>query len=470
MTPASFGTGPPEPTATPGVPVTISLTSTLKTSVYSTTDGDPNLIFPTQPGQGLFPSNSLPASMPAQATSHAGPTPHPTGSPGGGNPGNGNPGGSGGGGQISIPGLGAIVTSALAANPTPNPGDDGAGDRGSGIGGVIASIWQNHGGAGSGGSGGSSGGSAPGNPGAIVNNVPVGPGQSGEIVIGGSTYQAAPTSRIVTANGQTFTILPSNGGVVAPGGMTIPASAPIITPGPSFILGSQPVSINPSNPSQVVVDGSTINIPSSGSTVFAISGTTFTLGPSAIIEGTSTIALAVPTAPPTFTAETVDGIPFDIGSTLAIINGQTVTIGPGATLTTLTIGSETITAGPDGLIFPGTTVEPLPTTEVVDGITFGLQPSDVVISGTTYPFDHPTTLVLGPETIVIGTGGVIVEGSTTMTLEGFTTTIAAPSLTQGVSKVSATAKATTTTGAATHFPVQAYGGLLGVLVAVVGLL
>ena len=462
-------------------PSTISLTSTKKTSVLLPSSTGPAVQWPTQSPNG-HPSQ-MPATNGVMPTFPGQPGLLPTGSAGG-NPGGGG-GGGGGGGDIDLPGLGQIVTSALGAGHSPGPGSgpsgnqpgsspggsgpsgSGAGSPGSGVGGIIDWIWQSHGGSSQG------GGSGPslGNNGAVVNNVPVNQGQGNDIIIGGSTFQAAPTPRPVTVNGQTFTILPSNAGVVAPGGMTIPA-APAVTPGPSLNLGSQTFSINPSNPSQVIIDGSTVNLPTAGSTLLTISGTTFTLNPTAIVAGSSTVPLPVLTAAPAFSAETVDGIPFDLGSTLAVIDGHTVAIGPGATSTTIVVGSETIIAGPNGLIFPHTTVEPLPSIEVIDGITFGLQPTDVVISGTTYPFAHPTTLVLGgTETVVIGTDGVVVEGST-LSLGGSMTSTPAPSPTKGVSKASATgARPTASTGAAAAGPaVHIYGGVLGIFVAAVGLL
>ena len=329
-------------------------------------------------------------------------------------------------------------------------------------------------GSGSPGFSGGSGGSNPGlslGSGVVVNGVPVNQGPSNGIVIGSSTFQEAPAPQTVNINGETFTVLPSNAGVVAPGGLTIPP-APGITAGPSLTLGSGTFSVNPTNPSQVIMDGSTIQIPAAGSTVFAISGTTYTVEPTAIISGSSTIPLPPAAGPAaTFSAETVDGLTFDLGSTLAVISGTTAAIGFGAPSSTLTVGTETITAGPEGLIFPDTTVAPLPSTEVVDGITFGLQPTDVVISGTTYDFDRPTTLVLGTETVIIGTDGVVLPHTTLDLITSSTL----PTLTQVAPKETAATspKASPTNGAdggpKPRGSIKIYWFLLATFVAVLGL-
>lgn len=417
---------PPAPiTIIPHFSSTVTFTSTKKTSVVLTAPSGPPVEFPTNPPN---PPNQRPETSPL-------PTPPVNSSPQRG-PGP-SPGLQPSEASFSVGGPGQLVSSALAAahssGPVPDPASRPQGP-----------------GSGGGSSGGSSPGSASGpslGDGAVVNGIPVSQGSSSDIVIGRSTFHPTSTPTAAVINGQTFTILPSNAGVVAPGGITIPASPPLITPAPSFPSG---IELNPSNPNQVLIDGTPISIPSSGSTIVTISGTAYALNPTdLIIGGSSTLAfssLSTSLAGDIFSAETIDGIAFDIGSTLAVIDGQTILIGPGAPTSTLVVGSETIIAGPNGLIFPDTTAAPLPTQGVVDGLTLGLEPSAVVISGTTYGFARPTTLTLGSDTVVIGTGGVNVDGKT---VEPEGSTAGLPSLTQVPGPMgTAQAKATPTSGAA----------------------
>ena len=100
-----------------------------------------------------------------------------------------------------------------------------------------------------------------------------------------------------------------------------------------------------------------------------------------------------------------------------MFSGRTFTFGPGSVPFTTTINGQIVTIGPKGIGFAGTTAA-LPratggggTSSIVtaDGLTFTVEPTDVVINGKTYaigPGATPTTIVVGTETISIGPGGV----------------------------------------------------------------
>ena len=186
----------------------------------------------------------------------------------------------------------------------------------------------------------------------IVNSVPVSMIDGGKVVIGGTTFDGlAPTTNVQTIGGQTFSILPSGHGVVAPGGMVIVASTAAMTAAPSA---------------------------------------------------------------PSFNAMTIGSIGLDIGTDLGIVGGHTFHVGPGAPETAITIGSDTIRAGPGGLMFASTTIAPLAPliTTTIDGIAFTIGPDFVVMSGQTYSFASPTAVDMGTETVSIGTDGIILPSTT----------------------------------------------------------
>ena len=329
-----------------------------------------------------------------------------------------------------IPGMGGIISSLFAAHPTwINP--SGAIVSPSPAGGSSAAP-TNSGdqentapGAGSNSGTGDISGSRGGSAGAIVNNIPVVVGPS-NVVVGGATFTGASPTQITIA-GETFSLLPSHGGIIIPGGMTVAAPSSMITPPPSSMrVGGYPLNFDPAVSGQIEVAGSTYQLPSQGSSVVVAGGATLTLKPNQVIDSTTTAYLPSATSPemPQFTALTVDGVSFNVGSSMAVIDGHTLEIGEAAPTSTLVIGTETIIAGPNGLSFPHTTIAPLGsslTPVTADVMVFSMGPDDVVISGTTYFFSKPTAVTVGSETISIGPSGVglattIIAASTSTTI------------------------------------------------------
>jgi hypothetical protein len=404
---ASTAAGFAPPPVTVSITPFATLTVTVKTTTFLPSITDPPVTFgPSSPpgGNGKPPGGFIhQSSSTAARQTHQGNPPStvlgigPGEPPSGGDIGTGSGPGSSGSGSSG---------SSSSGSSSSSSGSSGSGSSGSGSSGSDTS------GSGSSGPGSSdSGTSSPhhiGGSGVVVNSVTALPGASG-VVLGGTTYSGGPTASPVVIGGHTWTILPSGGGVVAPGGITVP-SEPTITPGPIVNINGQSFSPNPNNPSQVIVSGETIQIPSQGSTIVTVAGSIYTVDQNGISQGSNTVAFAP--AVPTFIATSVDGIPVDVGTSLAIVSDSTVDIGAGATNTTLIFGSETVVAGPHGLEFPYTTIQPLPSSVVVSGMTIEIQPSDAIIGGTTYFFNSSTVVTVSGQAITVGPSGIIFPSTT----------------------------------------------------------
>ena len=113
-----------------------------------------------------------------------------------------------------------------------------------------------------------------------------------------------------------------------------------------------------------------------------------------------------------------NGPTFSINPTEAIISGTTYPIGSEATVPmTAVINGQTVSLGPSGVGLRTTTVPvPEPTGErqesiiTVDGLTFAVNPTEAIISGTTYPIGSeatsPTTTIINGQTVSLGSNGV----------------------------------------------------------------
>ena len=237
-----------------------------------------------------------------------------------------------------------------------------------------------------------------------------------EAIIGGRTYtigsDSAPTTTVV--NGQTISIGPHGIGL---------ASTTVALPGfePSFsavTAGGLTFSVAAS---EAVIGGHTFTIgPGSKATTTVINGQTISIGPHGIGLATTTVAL--PPSQSSFSIVTEGDLTFSLSPSEAVIGGKTFTVGPGSVPITTVLNGETITIGPSGIGLKGTTAAlPTPTgaqtpsAVTVDGLTFSVEPTDVIISGTTYPIGvgaTPTTIVVGTETISLGPGGIGLPSTT----------------------------------------------------------
>ncbi|KAI1102266.1 hypothetical protein F4804DRAFT_269348 [Jackrogersella minutella] len=191
--------------------------------------------------------------------------------------------------------------------------------------------------------------------------------------------------------------------------------------------GSAPVTIIV-QPGQVIVDDHTFtDDPAQQTSTVVIGSDTFTIDPSRVIGAGATVTRPpsnvgggfVPT--PILTTTSVGGIGVVYGpSSIATIDGTIFTIKP--TPTVAVIKGQSITLGPQGIIFPGQTLHvaagPGPTQTAVMGgeLITAIGPDKVVIEGTTITYGPDSgstiTTVVDGDTVLIAPTGVIVHNET----------------------------------------------------------
>jgi len=257
---------------------------------------------------------------------------------------------------------------------------------------------------------------------------------------------AVPDKPIVTAGGQTFVVGPSH--LEAQGKyIRIPNNA---KPSP-FILEGQPFAVDQSqiivsdhsipllvssSQTPFVYDGQTLTIDSSkliapSTTIPLTSSSGFvkykghilTVGPSGVIGPDTTVVLPqskqgyITPAPETITT---DGHTLALGPSSAVIGSNTYSFLPGNAATTITDHGQPITVRSAGVHF-GSVDIPVPTSQPSysiisqDKLTLSVAPSAVVIGGHTdsvKPGMAPITTVVNGQTATIGTGGVVLGGTT----------------------------------------------------------
>ncbi|KAL8742364.1 MAG: hypothetical protein Q9190_005142 [Brigantiaea leucoxantha] len=257
---------------------------------------------------------------------------------------------------------------------------------------------------------------------------------------------------VVTAGGQIFTVNPSQ--ILAPDS-TI--TRPYRHRTSSFVLNGQTFDINESElvaqsrtandplitepPRTITADGLTFNLESSaivlGAETYAFEGENFpstigyqgrviTIGSDGITLASTTIPFSMPRQTPSIITE--GSLKVTLFPSSAIIAGHTYPLDRFASATSIIINGQTISIGPSGIGFAGTTVmlpemaENIPTRDatrpsitVVDGISIALEASNVFISGTTYQTGQgsiPTTVGIGGDSLSVGPGGIGIIGVT----------------------------------------------------------
>ncbi|CAF9917028.1 MAG: hypothetical protein HETSPECPRED_003077 [Heterodermia speciosa] len=237
-----------------------------------------------------------------------------------------------------------------------------------------------------------------------------------------------PTFSTVTEGALTLLVNPSEAVIQGHSYLLTQGAAPITT-----VIEGQSISIGPDGvafagttaviprPTEAyhltIIDGLTFSV---GPTDVVVAGKTYaigggakpqtaTIGSEIISFGPGGIGLPGTTVAPTASIFTADGLIFSLEPTDAVIGGTTYRVGAGASPTTITVGGEIISIGPEGIGLPGTTVAPAASIVTADGLTFSIEPTDVVIKGTTYQVGagaSPTTITVEGETISIGPGGI----------------------------------------------------------------
>ena len=254
------------------------------------------------------------------------------------------------------------------------------------------------------------------------------------VKIGGSILGPNLGTATVIANGQVFTINPSQ--IIAPGTTIV---RPGITSGVAVTGTLTPTVVNgitvAVGSSIAVIGSSTYTIgPGATPTTTVVNGQTVSVGPSGVRIGSTTLySVDNPTSPPDPKAVLVTQVATigsvrvtEIGSTV-MIGSNTYTLGPQASPTTVVVSGQTFSLGPSGVGTPSTTLfYPPPNgalnpTQIITaaGITFSeISSSLVVIGSSTFTLGTqatPTTEVVNGVTVSIGPGGIGVGGSTTLT-------------------------------------------------------
>ena len=267
--------------------------------------------------------------------------------------------------------------------------------------------------------------------------------QFGDVFVPVPTNAPSPQSySAVTQGALTFSIAPS---AVILGGQTDyvePSMIPIHTVigGQTISIGDQgvglasttiPLPMAPPNYATVTEGHLTISVASSE---VVVKGSTFAFGPDApatmsldgqkVIIGSdevrfpgTTVDLPTGTSQAMPAAVTADGLVFSVGPTNAIIDGTSYAIGSGALPNTVLVGSETVRLGTNGVILPTTTIPPeqTPSAITADGLTFSADATEAIISGTAYAIGSEAiakTIVIGTDTIGLGTKGIVLPSTT----------------------------------------------------------
>lgn len=215
---------------------------------------------------------------------------------------------------------------------------------------------------------------------------------------------------------------------MSPGSVITISGTPVsMAPGAmEIILGSSTHMVNldsiiistfglPSRPTltPVMIDSITIY---TGSTAAVIGGSTYTFSvkPAPEIITADSVALTIGHSvilniPAILTPVTIDGITLSINPSKVVVGGSTIAMG-GPTM--IVVGSKTLT-----ILLP-TTTAPILSPITMDDVTFSVNPSEAVISGTTHsigPGASPRAVVIGSETIKLGSDGITFPSTTITT-------------------------------------------------------
>ena len=244
---------------------------------------------------------------------------------------------------------------------------------------------------------------------------------------------SAPAPALITLKPAPATEAPSPGNIIASliGAPNV-APAPIVVP-TATIGKSLAVAVLPST---VAIGTQFVPIPAESSeTVVTENGVAYTVRPSEIVGPSTTLSIgslhaheqlaSVTAAPQIVTA--APGVLVTVGASTAVVQGTTYRFGAGIPATTLTLSSgQKITINSFGVAMPSTTIAaasithaPM-VTETAGGLTFSMDGSQVVISGTTFRIGsgaHPLTTEFGGHTVSIGPGGVGFKSTTVKPIE-----------------------------------------------------
>ena len=242
------------------------------------------------------------------------------------------------------------------------------------------------------------------------------------VVLNGQTNDIKPTMApfYTDVNGQTISIGPQGIGFASTT-VALPLPSPVYA---TITEGDLTFSIAPS---EAVIQGSTFAIGPNMPATLVLNGQTVSVGPSQIYFPGTTVDLPTATAQDAPAVVTAEGLTISVGPTDAVIGGTSYPIGIGATAQTVMMGSETVKIGEDGIMLASTTIAPEQTLSAMtaDGLTFSADNTEAIINGTGYVIGSEAiakTIVVGSETIGLGTKGIILPSTTIAPWENTTQT------------------------------------------------
>ncbi|ETI21042.1 hypothetical protein G647_07385 [Cladophialophora carrionii CBS 160.54] len=258
-----------------------------------------------------------------------------------------------------------------------------------------------------------------------VGGVPVVVLPSNSVAIGSQTF-AIPNlaSTTVQVSGVVFTLQPSQ--IVAPSATITfvqPQREQLLTPVATGTItttvGDLTLTVGPT---AAIISGTTYRIGSGApATTVVVDGTRISVGAGGVGLPSTTVAPGGVTGTP-FVVYTTEGLTFSVGSTVAIVGGTTYRIGSNAPEVTATLGADhvTVSFGPLGVGLTSTTLAPGGSPFVVvtaEGLTFSIDGTEAVISGTTYRIGSnapqvTTSLGSGHASVSFGPGGVGLKSTT----------------------------------------------------------
>ncbi|MCJ1291134.1 hypothetical protein MMC34_002677 [Xylographa carneopallida] len=192
----------------------------------------------------------------------------------------------------------------------------------------------------------------------------------------------------------------------------------------STTIDNIPLAVFPS----AIIIGTQTFAPPPAPTPITIAGQTFTLAPSVVLAPSGLILplpAPIPTTPaPTALTTTIADLPLTLYASSAVLGAETYVFAPGTPPLTTTIGGQVLTLNPSGIVFPSTTLFPLPlpaptispqATALPALSPLLLNPTLALLAGVTIPIgpNAPlTTLTLDGQPLTAGPGGLILPSTT----------------------------------------------------------
>jgi len=231
------------------------------------------------------------------------------------------------------------------------------------------------------------------------------------VVLGDQTEHVQPSMAPVytIVNGQTISIGTQGVGLAS-------TTIPLPMPSPNYATVTEGDLTFSVAPSEAVFEGSTFAIGPNMPATMILGGQTVSVGPSEIRFFGTTVDLPTATNQEAPAAVTANGLTFSVGPTDAIIGGTSYAIGSDAIPKTVVVGSETLRLGTNGVILASTTFPPeqTPSAITADGLTFSADATEAIINGTAYAIGSEAiakTIVVGSETIGLGTKGIVLPST-----------------------------------------------------------